>query len=206
MMDIHITVLVEVGEQMQKKVIFYEDRFAEVGGVETHAYNWCLNYRNYYDITVLHGKGIPYKWKHMLQQIVKVEEYDPERQYECDILIRNSLYWVIPYNIKAKWKLAYNGKEAKIEMNHADYMELPDNCRNNEMEGATVVACGEFASQQYEKWCGKKIPFIRNVLAPKIPTKKVLRFIICSRIDKNKGWDLVEDMMNQLRKKVLNLL
>ena len=27
MRDIHITVLAEVGEQMQKKVIFYEDRF-----------------------------------------------------------------------------------------------------------------------------------------------------------------------------------
>lgn len=100
---------------MQKKIIIYEDHFSEVGGVETHAYNLALALRDYYDVKLICGAGIPAHHLARLCEVVDVEIYDKEKTYKCDICIRNSLFWIIPENIIA---------ERYIEMLHADYETL----------------------------------------------------------------------------------
>ena len=67
-----------------KKIIFYQSNFAQIGGVETMAYNWCWWLRNYFDITVLYCSG-DYTRLRKMSQLVKIEKYDEKKIYECDI-------------------------------------------------------------------------------------------------------------------------
>lgn len=161
---------------MQKKIIIYQDQIAQVGGVETHLYNFCVNLYEYYDILVLygtdHGKTIQ-----RLRTYVKAEKYDEKKKYECDICIRNSLYWKIPENIQAK---------KYYEMLHADYEWLSDKTKVNQWEKAEKIGCGEFVAKQYEKVYGTKVKWIRNILAPTIEPQKVYHFISCTRLGPEK--------------------
>lgn len=128
-----------------------------------------------------------------ISRYCECEKYDKEKEYECDILIRNSLYWHIPENIKAK----------KIyEILHADYEWLEHVMKINQWEKAEKIGCGEYVAKQYEKVHPDKAPvkWIRNILAPKVRTKKVLRLITCSRLAPEKGWNRMLQMISMLRR------
>lgn len=176
---------------MQKKIIIFQDRIAKVGGVETHLYNFCVRLKDYYDIKVLYGT-ISSEQKTRLSKYVDVEQYDKEKTYKCDICIRNSLYWVIPNNIKA---------DRYIEILHADYEWLSDNIKNNQWDKAEKLGCGEYVAKQYKKIYKLKedVPYIRNILAPTKKVDKVLHFISATRLDKHKGLHRMLKMCDMLR-------
>lgn len=176
-----------------KKIIFYQSYFSPIGGVETFAYNWCWWLRNFYDITVLHNGGDSERLAKMTT-LVKVEKYNPAEEYECDIFIRNSVWGLVPTNIKAK---------RSIEMRHADYKFLQDkgvlDGQYKDMGIKEIVACGDFVKEQSIKALGDNPTAIKNILMPKRETHKVLKLISCTRLDANKGWNRMLKMMEMMR-------
>lgn len=175
------------------RIIFYQSNFCQMGGVETMAYNWCWWLRNFFDITVLYCTGDPIRLKKM-SKLVKIEIYDENKTYECDIFIRNSVWGKIPRNIKAK---------RMIEMRHANYKWLLDKGllfqQYTDMGIKEIVGCGEFVSKMSHEALGDNPTTIKNILLPNQETHKVLHLISCTRIDAFKGWNRMLKLCEMLR-------
>ena len=182
----------------QKKIIIWHSSICKIGGVETFLYNWCLQLRNYYDITVLYNDADS-KQLNRLKRIVNIIQNYPNRntKYECDICVRNSVWSVMP-DIVAKDK-------RYIEMKHANYKYLKD---TNKLKDQYIpddritehVSCGEFVSKMVKEAIGVESTVIENILAPKVKPNKIYRFVTCARInDKEKGWERMKIFMQLLR-------
>ena len=126
----------------QKKIIIFQARIACIGGVETHLFNLSLALKDYYNVVVLYDTCPNQEHIRRLKEIVDVEKYDESKTYECDICIRNSIFWIMPNNIIAN---------RYIEMLHADYEWLNKNAILNEWDKAEKIGCGEFVAKQYKK-------------------------------------------------------
>ena len=176
-----------------KKVIFYQSAFHQIGGVETMAYNWCWWLRNYFDITVLYCSADPERLRKM-SKLVKMEAYDENKTYECDIFIRNSVWGKIPKNIKA---------DRMIEMRHANYKYLLDEGllyqQYKDMGIKEIVGCGDFVSKMSHEALGDNPTTIKNILLPRKETNKIIRLISCTRLDPAKGWNRMLKMMDMMR-------
>ena len=177
-----------------KKIIFYQSNFCQMGGVETMCYNWCWWLRNFFDVTVLYCTGDAERLRKM-EKLVKMEKYEEGKEYECDIFIRNSVWGVIPQNIKAK---------RMIEMRHANYKFLMDKGflydQYTDMGIKEIVGCGEFVSKMSDEVLHDHPTTIKNILLPKKETNKILHLISCTRIDAHKGWNRMLKLMEMLRK------
>lgn len=176
----------------QKKIILYQSYLCKIGGVETFIYNWCYSLRNYYDVLVLYG-GADEDQLSRLSRIVNVELYNKLKTYTCDILLRNSVWGDVPYNIEAK---------RKIEMRHADYKYLLEKGRlyqqYRDMGIREIVACGEHVGKMSSEVLHDNPIVIPNILAPRVKTNKIIRLISCTRLDSEKGWDLMQIMMKMM--------
>ena len=178
---------------MKQKIIFYQSNFCQIGGVETMAYNWCWWLRNYFDVVVLYCSGDTERLRKMAK-LVKIEKYEESKTYECDIFIRNSVWGIIPNNIKAK---------RMIEMRHANYKYLLDKGllyqQYKDMGIKEIVGCGEFVSRMSDEVLHDNPTTIKNILLPKRQTHKVLRLISCTRLDAAKGWNRMLKLMEMMR-------
>ena len=177
-----------------EKIIFYQSAFHQIGGVETMAYNWCFWLRNFYDITVLYCSADKERLRRM-EKLVKMERYDKNKEYECDIFIRNSVWGIIPKNIKAK---------RMIEMRHANYKYLLDKGllyqQYSDMGIKEIVGCGEFVSKMSNEVLHDNPTTIKNILLPRRDTTKVLKLISCTRLDEAKGWNRMLKLMQMMKK------
>lgn len=181
---------------MQKTIYIYQSHICQIGGVETFLYNWCLNLRNYYDITILYCDGDRIQINR-LKRLVKLEKYQEEKEYVCDIFIRNSVWGKIPKNVISK-------DNRYLEMRHANYKYLLERGllyqqyhkydKTNE-----VIGCGYFVSKMSDEVLKDNPVTIQNILAPKHQTNKVLHLISCTRIDANKGWKRMIKLADMLR-------
>ena len=157
------------------------------------AYNWCWWLRNFFDVTILYCTGDKERLKKM-EKLVKIEKYEEGKTYECDIFIRNSVWGIIPQNIKAK---------RMIEMRHANYKWLLDNGylyqQYKDMGIKEIVGCGEYVSQMSHEALGDNPTTIKNILLPRKETHKILHLISCTRIDAHKGWNRMIRLMQMLR-------
>ncbi|MBR1653684.1 MAG: glycosyltransferase [Clostridia bacterium] len=176
-----------------RKIIFYQSNFSQIGGVETMAYNWCWWLRNYFDVTVLYCTGDAERIRKM-SRLVKMEKYEEGKTYECDIFIRNSVWGLIPKNIKAK---------RMIEMRHANYKYLLDKGllyqQYKDMGIKEIVGCGEFVSKMSHEALGDNPTTIKNILLPRKETNKIIRLISCTRLDPAKGWNRMLKMIDMMR-------
>ena len=176
-----------------KKIIFYQSHFCQTGGVETMAYNWCWWLRNFFDITILYCSGDAERLQKM-RKLCKMEVYDENKNYECDIFIRNSVWGKVPKNIKA---------DRMIEMRHANYKWLLDHGylmqQYTDMGIKEIVGCGEYVSKMSHEALGDNPTTIKNILLPNQETHKVLHLISCTRIDAHKGFDRMLKLCQMLR-------
>lgn len=181
---------------MQKTIGIYQSYICKLGGVETFLYNFCYNLREYYDITVVYGKGDPAQIS-KLASIVEVINYDAQNRFDFDIVIRNSVWGIIPNKMFSKDNIY-------IEMRHADYKYLLDKGELYKQYSKwdkinKVVACGDFVSLQSNRALGDRPEVIRNILLPKKEISKILHLITFSRLDDNKGWGRMQKLCNMLR-------
>ena len=86
---------------MKKKtrILFFHSCLSEMGGVETFTYNFCYLYKEYFDITLLYVTGKRKRIDYM-KKLVKLKRYNSKANYETDIYIRNSVWGLVPNNIK----------------------------------------------------------------------------------------------------------
>lgn len=180
----------------QKRILVYHNHICQIGGVETFLYNWCLNLRNYYDITILYTSGDALQ-VNRLSRLVKMEIYDHTKQYECDIFLRNSVWGQVPDNITSK-------DNRYLEMRHANYKFLFDKGKLFQQyhkldKTNEVIGCGHYVSQMSNEVLGDNPYTIQNILAPKQKTNKILHLISCTRIDSEKGWNRMLKLMAMLR-------
>ncbi len=181
---------------MQKTIGIYHSHLCQIGGVETFLYNFCIQLRNYYDITVLYNTGDTEQILR-LSKLVNLEQYDNNCNYEYDIVLRNSVWGEIPYNIKSK-------DNRYIEMRHANYKYLQEKdllkIQYHKWDKVNeIVACGEFVNQMSREVMKDNPTTIINILAPKEKTRHILKLISCTRIDIDKGWDRMLKMAQMLR-------
>ena len=157
------------------------------------AYNWCWWLRNYFDVTVLYCGGDAERIRKM-SHLVKMEKYEEGKTYECDIFVRNSVWGVIPKNIKAK---------RMIEMRHANYKYLLDKGllyqQYKDMGIKEIVGCGDFVSKMSHEALEDNPITIKNILLPRKETNKIIRLISCTRLDPAKGWNRMLKMMDMMR-------
>ena len=176
-----------------KKIIFYQSHLCQFGGVETMAYNFCYQLRDYFDITVLYCSGDYERIKRM-SEIVRLERYDSDKIYKCDIFIRNSVWGVIPKNIEAK---------RMIEMRHANYKYLYDRGvlfqQYRDMGIKEIVACGEYVAKMSNLVLHDHPTVIKNILLPRQKTNKILHLVSITRIDPYKGFDRMIRLADMLR-------
>ena len=176
-----------------KKIIIYQCQLHQIGGVETFLYNWCWWLRNYFDVEVLYIGSDPERLRKM-SKIVKMVKYNENETYECDIFIRNSVWGLIPQNIKAK---------RMIEMRHANYKYLLEQGllyqQYKDMGIKEIVGCGDFVSKMSHEALGDNPTTIKNILLPRKKTNKVIRLISCTRLDPAKGWNRMIKMMDMMR-------
>lgn len=150
--------------------------------------------RNFFDITVIHNGGDIERLAKM-SRLVNIEKYDPNKEYECDIFFRNSVWGITPKNIKYK---------RAIEMRHADYKALADLNKlwgqYNDMGIKEVVACGNYVGEMSNIVMHDNPKVIKNILLPNQKTKKILKLVSCTRIDAEKGWNRMLKMMDMMKK------
>lgn len=182
---------------MQKTIYVYCSHIDEFGGVSTFLYNWCLQLRNYYDITILYGYSNENQLKR-LSKLVKVEKWFKDKTYTCDIVLRNSVWGEVPYNLISK-------DNRYLEMRHANYKYLADknklHIQYHKWDKVNeIIGCGEFVSKMSHEVLGDNPTTIINILAPKVKTKKIIHLISCTRLDQEKGWGRMLQLMEMLKK------
>lgn len=90
-------------------------------------------------------------------------------------------------------------------MKHANYKYLQDTGKLDlqyiPCDRVTEhLACGKFVAEMYKEVSGIEIPYIQNILAPKVKTEKILRLVTCSRIyDEAKGWNRMLKMCEMMK-------
>ena len=165
--------------------------------VETFLYNWCLNLKNYYDITVIYGNAND-KQLVRLNKIVKTVEYKSKNKFEFDIVIRNSVWGTVCDKI-------YSKDNRYLEMRHADYKYLLEKGRLYDQyhkweRTNEIIGCGEYVSKMSNEALNDNPKTIINILAPKKPIQKVLHLISCTRLDNEKGWNRMLKMADMMRR------
>lgn len=179
-----------------KTLGIYQSHICSYGGVETFLYNVCWWLRNYFDITLIYCNADSTRLKKM-KRLVKVVDYNSQDKFEFDIVMRNSVWGILPNKI-------YSKENRYIEMRHANYKYLIDKGvlynqyhewdRTNE-----IVGCGEFVSEMSREVLHDNPTTIKNILLPRRKTNKVLRLISCTRIDKEKGWNRMLKLAQMMR-------
>ena len=90
-----------------------------------------------------------------------------------------------------------------IEIRHANYKYLYDKGwlfnQYQDMGIKEIVGCGEFVSKMSNEVLHDNPTTIKNILLPKKKTNKILKLISCTRLDGQKGWHRMQQMMNMMR-------
>ena len=181
---------------MQKSIGIYQSNICRMGGVETFIYNFCYSLREYYDITVVYIEGDRLQLIN-LASIVNVVNYNSQSRFDFDIVIRNSVWGIIPNKMFSK-------DNVYIEMRHADYKYLLDNNQLYKQYSKwdkinKVVACGDFVAARSKEVLKDDPTVIKNILLPKKEKSKILHFVTFSRLDAAKGWDRMLKLCSMLR-------
>ena len=175
------------------KILLYHSYLSKMGGVETFTYNFCYNFRNDFDITVLYVNGNR-KQIERLRKLVKLTRYNKDKTYNTDIYIRNSVWGLIPENINYKYD---------IEMRHADYKYLLKIGQlGKQYKSANIkhiVACSKQVAKSSDEIFGDDPKVLYNPVLPRMETKKVYHFVSFMRVSKSKGVDRMNIFYNKLK-------
>lgn len=182
---------------MEKKTLgIYQSCICEIGGVETFLYNFCLNMKDFFEITVVYGTANPLQLNR-LRKIVNTISYNSKEQFEFDIVIRNSVWGEICNKMFSK-------ENRYIEMRHANYKHLIEKGvlsyqYHNWSKVNEIIACGEFVAEMSDLVLHDHPKVIKNILAPRKKTNKIIKLISCTRLDSEKGWGRMKQMMQMMK-------
>ncbi len=164
-----------------KSIILYHNNLLKFGGVDTFVYNFVKKMSKFYDILFLYTIADKENLERV-KRYVKVEQYDSDKKYICDICICASAWGIYPDTVIAK-----SGRY--IQMVHADYIRTKEVGftyskwhKTTEHVGVSGYVCKVF-EKLYPK---EKITRIYNILDNKKETKPILKLISATRVSKEK--------------------
>lgn len=182
-------------EKLKKKIILYHTNPLEFGGVDTFDYNFCKKLKDKYDITFVYKYGNEKTIKRLESLGIKVNKYDDNKRYECDICILASAWGGYPETVIAK-----SGRY--IQMVHADYKRAVEVDfhytkwhKTTEHVGVSDQVCKSF-KEMYPK---EKITRIYNILDDKLETKPILKLVSATRLSKEKGYSRMLKLAKSLK-------
>jgi glycosyltransferase involved in cell wall biosynthesis len=135
------------------KVCIYHSHYHRIGGVETSTFNLCKLLSDYYDVTLIFGTCDAFE--KVLDLPCRILKFDPENQYEFDVVILESCWGIIPINNLHAKKI--------IQIIHADFKKLDQfaqtHCLPNvkHLKITHYVAVGQNVKETFEDLTGIKI-------------------------------------------------
>lgn len=177
------------------KLILYHNNLLKFGGVDTFVYNFVKKMSNKFNILFLYTTADQENLKR-IKQYVQTEEYNSNKKYICDICLCASAWGQYPESVVSK-----SGRY--IQMVHADYVRAKETGfvynkwhKTTEHVGVSDHVCKVF-KKLYPK---EKITRIYNILDYKKETKPILKLISATRVSKEKGYDRMLKLAQELKK------
>ncbi len=170
---------------IESQIILYINSMNVIGGLATFVYQFALTFKGYYDITLVVNQ-IDERLRSRIAAHIRVEKYNPNRQYRCDSLIMLRILDTKPANIVCA---------QSIQMCHAcktsDKWSIPQyhDCIVNVSE-ASKKSFGDQA---------KDAKVIHNMIVPS--EEKALLLVSATRIpaaDKGKNEARMIQLVNML--------
>src|SRR5574344_2138067 len=176
------------------KIIIYQSNIIEIGGIETFTYNLSKTLSDYYEVLLLYKKCHPNQLYRLMQE-VECEEYNPKKEYECDICILASSWGGYPDTVNAK---------KYIQMIHANYKEANKTFKYvyKPFEKTTKhIAVSKIARDVFKDMYGYECELMYNILDDIKETKPILKLVSATRLSKEKGYDRMLVLIEELKKR-----
>lgn len=178
-----------------RNIILYHNNLLKFGGVDTFVYNFTKKMSKYYDITFLYSEANRENLER-ISKIVKTEKYSKDKKYVCDICILASAWGQYPETVVAR-----SGRY--IQMVHADYIKAKevDFTYNKWHKTTEHVGVSNYVCKVFKKLYPKEeITRIYNILDEVQETKPILKLISATRVSKEKGYDRMLKLAQELKK------
>lgn len=160
---------------IKTQIVIWTAKICDIGGIETFVYDFCMNFKDDYDITVLYD-DMDEKQISRLDKYLRVIKNNPNLTIECDTLIINRISDLEPLNVKYK---------KKIRMIHGCKMYDSWKVPNDNYD--VIVPVSEVVKKSFNKEIdSNKCKVINNITYPKDITK-ALRLISATRLTPEKG-------------------
>jgi glycosyltransferase involved in cell wall biosynthesis len=190
------------------KLILYNSNIIHIGGIETLDYNWCKQASKYYDILLLY-KNCNYEQLERLSEYVQFEQYNPEKQYDCDICISMTSWNGYPDSV-----IASTGRY--IQVIHANYKELlkvnykyipwykttehlavSDTVRDifNELYNENATTMYNILDELQD---------VKPIIIPK--TDNILKLVSATRLSGEKGYNRMIILAKELKKRKIKFI
>jgi glycosyltransferase involved in cell wall biosynthesis len=176
------------------KIIIYQSNIIEIGGIETFTYNLSKTLSDYYEVLLLYKKCHPNQLYRLMQE-VECEEYNPKKEYECDICILASSWDGYPDTVNAK---------EYIQMIHANYKEANKtfNYKYKPFSKTTKhLAVSKIARDVFKDMYGYECELMYNLLGEVKETKPILKLVSATRLSAEKGYDRMLKLIEELKKR-----
>lgn len=178
---------IQLDVPLKTQVVIFTDRTFEIGGIETFIYNFCMNMKDLYDITVLYN-FMDKKQIRRLEPYVRVMKNDTKKIIRCDTVIVNRISDNIPTNVK------YN---QKIQMVHC--CKLKDSWKINGGSDM-IVPVSNVVQKSFAKEIGEKNHTVIHNFVDNTKPKKLLRLISATRLTFEKGEERIVALAEGLKK------
>lgn len=162
-----------------KKIVLLQHYYNEIGGVETFLYNFCKQFGNKYDITLV-CRSISSTTALELSEYVNVI-CEVENPIECDICIITSVLVDKPVFDQIKYKEIY-------QMIHSDWTQMRKfwDWKFIEYDKNTkYIAVSECARQSFIREYGRDSIVIPNLV---LVDKPMIRLLSLTRLTEEKGY------------------
>ena len=178
-----------------RNIILYHNNLLKFGGVDTFVYNFVKKMSKFYDILFLYTTANAENLER-ISKYVKTEKYNKDKKYICDVCICASAWGQYPETVIAK-----TGRY--IQMVHADYIRAKevDFTYNKWHKTTEHVGVSDYVCKVFKKLYPKeKITRIYNILDEVQETKPILKLISATRVSKEKGYDRMLKLAQELKK------
>lgn len=163
-----------------KKIVLLQHFYNEIGGIETFLYNFCKQFGDKYDITLVCRSISPENALKLAQYVNVVCEV--EREIECDTCIITSVLVDLPVFKNIKYKEIY-------QMIHSDWTKMRkfwDWKFIEYDENTKYIAVSECARQSFIREYGRDSVVIPNLVMVEEPP--MLKLLSCTRLTEEKGY------------------
>ena len=174
-----------------KKIVLLQHYYNEIGGIETFLYNFCKQFGDEYDITLV-CRSISIDNALELSKFVNIV-CEIEEPIECDICIITSVLVDKPVFDKIKYKEIY-------QMVHSDWTQMRKfwNWQFVEYDKNTkYISVSECARKSFIKEYNRDSVVIPNLISVE---KYTLRLVSCTRLTEEKGFKRMCQLCDLLEK------